>query len=97
MSAPRRDDSRAAGKLLSDFGAWLDVTATFLQAPGERRVGLRGLVGGSDTTVRLLGGGTLELQCTDDRINVTFPDALDVWPAYALKITPKPQVVARGG
>ncbi len=69
--------------------------ATFLRAPGERRVGLRGLVGGSDTTVRLLGGGTLAHGCTDDRINVTFPDALDVWPAYALKITPKPRLLAR--
>ncbi len=69
--------------------------ATFMRAPGERRVGLRGLVGGSDTTVRLLGRGTLEHGCTDDRINVTFPDALDVWPAYALKITPKPRLLGR--
>jgi alpha-L-fucosidase len=64
--------------------------ATFLQAPGERRVGLRGLSGTSDTTVQLLGGGTLEHESNEGRINITFPDALDVWPAYALKITPKP-------
>ncbi|CAM4344123.1 Alpha-L-fucosidase [Mycobacterium basiliense] len=68
------------------------VYATFLQAPGERRVGLLGLTGNADTRVRLLGGGTLEHDCTDDRINVTFPDRLDVWPAYALRITPKPRV-----
>ncbi len=68
------------------------VYVTFLQAPGERRVGLRGLLGTSDTTVELLGGGTLEHESTDDRINVTFPDALDVWPAYALRITPQPQL-----
>ncbi|EUA00457.1 putative alpha-L-fucosidase [Mycobacterium kansasii 824] len=63
---------------------------TFLQAPGERRVGLRGLLGTSETTVQLLGGGTLRHECAGDRINVTFPDALDVWPAYALKIAPTP-------
>jgi alpha-L-fucosidase len=68
--------------------------ATFLQAPGERRVGLRGLLGFPDSTVQLLGGGTLEHECTGDRINITFPDALDVWPAYALKIAPKPQLVS---
>ena len=68
------------------------VYVTFLQAPGERRVGLRGLLGTSDTTVELLGGGILEHESTDDRVNVTFPDALNVWPAYALKITPKPQL-----
>jgi alpha-L-fucosidase len=64
---------------------------TFLRAPGERRVGLRGVVGTPDTTVELLGGGTLDNECDHDRINVTFPDALDVWPAYAIKITPKPR------
>jgi alpha-L-fucosidase len=67
--------------------------ATLLQAPGERRIGLRGLSGSSDTTVRLLGGGTLEHECTPDRITVAFPDALGVWPAYALKITPQPRLV----
>jgi len=68
------------------------VYVTFLQAPGERRVALRGLLGTSETTVELLGGGTLENESSDDRISVTFPDALDVWPAYALRITPKPQL-----
>ena len=69
------------------------VYVTFLNAPGERRVGLRGVLVApdtADTTVELLGGGTLEHECADDRIYVTFPDQLDIWPAYALKITPKP-------
>ena len=112
-------------QLLTDFGAWLDVTgeayfatrpwttaettatdgtpvrftqkkdalyATFLRAPGQRRVGLRRLLGSSSTTVELLGGGTLEHECADDRITVTFPNTLDVWPAYALKIMPKPRL-----
>ena len=65
---------------------------TFLGAPGECRVGLRGLLGTSDTTVELLGGGVLEHESSDDRFNITFPEALDVSPAYALKITPKPQL-----
>jgi len=68
---------------------------TFLQAPGERRVGLRGLAGSPDTTVELLGGGVLEHECAADRLVVTFPDALDVWPAYALKITPTPRLAQR--
>lgn len=66
---------------------------TLLQAPGERRVGLCGLVATPDTRIELLGGGQLAHECTDDRIEVTFPDALDVWPAYALKITPTPQLL----
>lgn len=68
-----------------------DLYATFLQAPGERRVGLRGLSGARETTVGLLGGGILEHECAADRITVTYPDRLDIWPAYALKITPRPQ------
>lgn len=67
------------------------VYATLLQAPGERRIGIPGVSGGPDTKVELLGGGVLEHKHTDDRIVVTVPDALDVWPAYALKITPKPR------
>ncbi len=62
-----------------------------LQAPAQRRVGLPGLRGGPQTTVELLGAGSVEHETTAGRITITFPDALDVWPAYALKITPTPR------